>query len=159
MRRRHPDSWPETARLLRGPLYAVVDAGAAYQGGHGWSGSGSPVSVSLSVRHARGEAEVTVETADEPQWPQVEQRLLWEWSSDVTHRLEPVFPVTLTADRWEQDVPVDGSPVRFVVVGGGGSWVAAGEVDGRAVGVSGRGWPAEGLALQSVDPAGLREEH
>ena len=110
--------------------------------------------------HVRDGAELTVETSDHPPWGLLDGRmLLQDWAmAALQDGDEPRFPLTLTVDRWEQQVPVDGVPVRFVVVGGSGAWVAVGDVTGRQVSLSTRGWPVEGLALQGVEPAAVSSE-
>ncbi len=68
------------------------------------------------------------------------------------------FPLTITADRWERDGPVDGLPTRFVFVGDAGTRCAYGTLNGRQVGVSGTGWPQDRLALITVAPGEVSKE-
>lgn len=115
------------------------------------------MTVSLSVRHAAdGGGSLDVDTSDQPPWGDGDFDS-WRLLNGYLHRAVPPgrrlrFPLTLTVDRWEQDVPVDGRPVRFVFVGNPTTWRAVGTVAGRAVTVGGTGWPCEGLALDAVDP-------
>jgi hypothetical protein len=157
-------SWERTAGGLQGPLFAGVDAGVAYRGGFGWSGRRprrgprrglSGGSVSVTVRHVRGGAELEVETSDEPDatlgglhdW-----RLAADWAARVLRPDRLVFPLTLTAQRWQQDVVVDGAAVPFVFVGGADTWVGLGAVGVRQVAVAGTDWSARGLSLRAVSP-------
>ena len=147
-------SWRGAAKQLRGPLYAVVDAGTAYEGGFGHSRDGRRVSVALDVRHVRPGAEVEVRSSDEPVWGSGdfdEWRLVSDWTHRAARPEAITFPLVLRADRWERDVLVDGVPVPFVFVGGDDVWCAAGRPGGRDVTLSGTGWPHEGIALATVD--------
>ena len=147
------DSWPRTARRLNGPLYAAVGAGPAFQGGFGQSGSGRHMTVSAAVCHVRPGAELDVDTTDERPWGDSafnEWRLVSDWLHRAVRPDRIDWPLTLTADRWEGDVPIDGLPVRFLFVGDATTWSATGEVDGRQVTVAGNGWPHHGLALAAI---------
>ena len=152
-------SWEATAAALTGPLYAVAGAEPVFQGGFGHSGSGADRTVSVAVRHVRPGADVEVDTSDEQPWPGGDDwRLTSDWLHRVTRPGEVSFPLTVTADRWEQQVPVDGVPVPFVFVGDRSAWAAASEVGGRSVSLSASGWPSEGLALRSVPPVEVSSE-
>jgi hypothetical protein len=148
-------SWAHIARKLSGPLYAAAGAGAAYQGGFGHSGSGRRMQVSVTVRHVRLGGELDVETSNEPPWGD-EDYQDWRLASDWIDRALPPgrlpFPLSIAADRWEQDVPVDGVPVRFVFVGSSDVWTARGHVGERQVVVGASGWPVDGLALVATEP-------
>jgi hypothetical protein len=148
-------SWAHIAHSLSGPLYAAADAGTPYQGGCGHSGSGRHMQVSVSVRHVRPGGELTVETSNEPPWGDDDSQD-WLLASDWIHRALPpgrlVFPLSITADRWEQDVPVDGVPARFVFVGSSDVWTARGYVGKSQVTVGASGWPVDGLALVATEP-------
>jgi len=148
------ESWERIARRLRGPLYAAIDAGMAYQAGFGSSGTGRDMTVSVAIRHVRdGGGGLDIDTSDQPPWGDhrnTDWRLVTEW----LHRAVPPdrvqFPLTLTADRWEQSVAVDGTPLVFVFVGGSTTWSALGVVAGRTVAVTGSNWPRDGLALTAI---------
>ena len=153
-RRSWSPSWDAAAKRLTGPLYAVVDAGQAYQGGFGHSRDGRSVTVSLDVRHVRPGGELEVRSSDEPSMRDGqfdEWRLVSEWTHVATRPEALAFPLVLRADRWERDVPVDGVPVRFLFVGSDDTWCAVGRPGDRGTTVSGSGWSHDGLALESID--------
>jgi hypothetical protein len=148
-------SWVHVARRLSGPLYAAAGAGTPYQAGFGHSGSGRRMQVSVSVRHVRPGGELDVETSNEPPWGD-EDYEDWRLANDWINRALPpgrlAFPLSIAADRWEQDVPVDAVPVRFVFVGSSDVWTARGHVGERQVVVGASCWPADGLALVAAEP-------
>lgn len=148
-------SWGRTAAELTGPLFAGSDAGTAFRGGFGWSGNGRARTVSVTVRHVRGGGELEVETTDDPDRGSGEHddwRLASDWAFRALRPERLAFPLTLTAQRWQQDVLVDGGAVPFVFVGGSDTWVGRGSVGGRRVSVAGSDWPARGLTLRAVTP-------
>lgn len=152
------DSFSGTAAELRGPLYAADGAGPPAQGGFGYSGLGRDRTVSVTVRHTSadgGELEVT--TADEDRWAadHDDWRLTHDWLSAAVGHAPIRFPLTLTAERWEQDVPVDGAAVTFVFVGGPSTWRASGSVAGWRVAVGGNNWLHDRVSLVSVDPGNV----
>jgi hypothetical protein len=153
-------SWDRTARRLTGPLYAAAGAGTAYQGGFGSSGSGRRMQVSVSVRHVRPGGERDVETSDEPPWGDDDYQD-WRLASDWIHRALPpgrlAFPLSIAADRWEQDVSVDGVLLPFVFVGSSDVWTARGRAGERQISLGASGWPTEGLALLSTEPGGVSD--
>jgi len=111
------------------------------------------MTVSAAVCHVRPGAELDVDTTDERPWGDSafnEWRLVSDWLHRAVRPDRIDWPLTLTADRWEGDVPIDGLPVRFLFVGDATTWSATGEVDGRQVTVAGNGWPHHGLALAAI---------
>jgi hypothetical protein len=154
-------SWNQAAGKLSGPLYAAADAGDAYQGGFGHSGSGRQMRVSVTVRHVRPGGELDVETFDEPPWAD-DHFQDWRLANDWIHRALPphrlTFPLSITANRWEQDVPVDGVPLRFIFVGSSEVWSARGDVGGRQVLLGASGWPAAGLSLVAREPGEVSDD-
>jgi hypothetical protein len=159
--RRSRESWAATASQLRGPLYAADGAGPAYQGGFGRSGSGRGMTVSASVAHVGPWGELDVDTSDESPWGDREfddYRLASDWLHRALRPGRLTFPLTVTADRWERDVVVDGQLWPFVFVGDGSAWCRAGTVGGRQVGASATGWPHERLALRTIKPRAVSDE-
>ncbi len=154
-------SWNPTAGKLSGPLYAAAGAGDAYQGGFGHSGSGRQMQVSVSVRHVRPGGELEVETSDEP--PSADDHFQdWRLANDWIHRALPphrlTFPLSITANRWEQDVPVDGVRLQFVFVGSSEVWSVRGVVEGRQVLLGASGWAAAGLSLVATEPGEVSDD-
>ena len=153
-----PD-WNAAARRISG-LFVVADAGTAYAGGFGHSGSRLDPNVSVSVSHIRGDGEIDVETAYDEGWPRELDD--WRLASDWVHRaLEPSdvrFPIRLEADRWEQPVAVDGVEEPFTFVGNDRSWVATGCVANAQIRLAARRWPHERLALRSAAPSEVSGE-
>ena len=158
LRRHSRETWLGAARPLGG-VYAVAGAPPT-RGGHGWSGGGRgwrgerTASTSAQVTHARGDAEIEVETSSEERWPDevVEWRLTSHWVHSAAQPGATTFPLRLEADRWEQDVDVDGTPRRMVFIGNQDAWCAAGTVGGRQVQISARGWPLDDLRLVRLAP-------
>lgn len=161
-RRRFPRTYSEWSGAARhvDRVYVVVGGGTAYRGGFGQSGSRRDAQISLSVRHVVGAAELDVETSPDEPWPRDadDWRLANDWLFRALRPEDVRFPLRLEADRWEQQVPVDGVDHGFTFVGGSGSWVASGAVAGRRIGLSARGFPSEGLALRSVAPGEVSPE-
>ncbi len=154
-------SWRATAARLRGPLYAAEGAGTAYQGGFGRSGSGRSATVSASVAHVGPSGQLDVDTSDEPPWGDSafeDYRLTSDWLHRAVRPGRIAFPLTITADRWERNVLVDGLSTRFVFVGADATWCAYGTVNGRQVGVSGIGWPQDRLSLVTVAPGEVSQD-
>jgi hypothetical protein len=151
------DSWLSAARPL-GVVYAVAGA-APGQGGYGSSYGVGARTTSAQVRHLLGDAEVEVETSDDPAAP--EDMLLWRlsgnWMSVALSDDRPRFPVRLEADRWEQDVDVEGTPHRAVFVGNDTAWCASTQVGPHGVMLSARGWPAADLRLVRLPPRQVPE--
>jgi hypothetical protein len=105
--------------------------------------------------------ELDVDTSDEPPWGDGAADDYWLISGWLHRAVDPerlTFPITITADRWERNVLVDGLPTRFAFVGNDTTWSAYGTVEGRQVGVSGTGWPHDRLTLVTVAPGEVSEE-
>lgn len=155
------------ARLGTGVLVATGGV-PAMQAGHGSSGSSRrrPESVTVSARQAVHDRSLEIETSSEPFFPERagEEMLLhrWvtEWSNLARERVSVEFPIRFeaTAERWRQDVEVDGVASTFTFVGNSEVWVAAGAAGGRPVELQAQGWPAAGLALESVSPGAVRAD-
>lgn len=76
--------------------------------------------------------------------------LVTDWLNRAVSPGSIEFPLTLVADRWEQQVSVDGVALPFVFVGNDQVGCARGSVERRQVSVIGTGWPYDGLALAAL---------
>ena len=155
--RRGLDRWEQAARRLE-RLYVVDGAGPAHQGGFGYGGSGRDLRVSVRVRQVARDGDVDVETAQESVPSDLRDwRLATDWLHHALRPGELQFPIRLAADRWQQQVTLDGVACSFTFVGDDRFWCAGGDVGDRQVTISARGWPHDRLALVSVQASQVRE--
>jgi hypothetical protein len=108
----------------------------------------------VSICHVRAGGSLDVETAD-PDGLSTEYddwTLATDWLNRAVRPERIAFPLTLTAQRWEQAVSVDGSPAQFVFVGSAETWCALGRLGRQRVTARGTDWTHDGLSLVTVSP-------
>jgi hypothetical protein len=144
------ERWGDAATEIGSPIYGVGGTGNTPRRA-GFGGAGGNQSVTVAYGRAGMDTPYVEVQTSSSSADSGDNMLLVE----LTGRLaDPSFPVTF--DRREMPLLVDGEPVPFVVVEGGGSWVAVCRLRDHGIKVVGWGCRPADFPIETVNPASVQ---